>query len=105
MIEFAMSGLVTIHCQTDGKKSKLKEVKFNLDVTPNLDRKQYLDAEGMPTKDGVKALTQCFVQGLAGNIHAAHQRNQWDSAEHMRYAIAELEKAFVQVTNAYKGTF
>lgn len=76
--------------------------KFNLEVSKNLDQKHYLQNDGMPTKDGTKAITMVFTQGLIGNIHQAHENSLWDSAEHLRYIIAELEKGFVQV--AYTST-
>ncbi len=86
-------------------KSKHLETKFNLYLSDNLDKSQYLDKEDLPTANGSKTLTNVFVQGLIGNIHHAHEKGYWDSAEHLRYIIAELERGFIEVTNIDKSTF
>ena len=43
--------------------------------------------------------------GLVGNIHNGHSQKHWDSAEHLRYIISELERGFVQVTHLKKSEF
>lgn len=78
---------------------------FFLEVSDNQDKTMFLDKEDLPTKEGIKPLTQCFLQGLVGNIHHAHQNRWWDSAEHIRYIISELERGFVQVAKTQKSTF
>jgi len=90
---------------TGGQTSALKSVDFNLDISNNMNKSMYLDDDGLPTKVGTKALTQAFVQGLVGNIHQAHQNNFWDSAQHLRYIISELERAFIEVPHLKKTTF
>lgn len=79
--------------------------KFNLEVSKNLDKSQYIDPDGVPTAAGTKVLTNNFVQGLIGNIHQAHDKGYWDSAEHLRYIIAELERGFIAVTNSDISNF
>lgn len=81
------------------------ETKFNLDVSDNLDKSKYIDENGLPTAAGTKAITNNFVQGLIGNIHTAHQKGYWDSAEHLRFIIAELESGFVALVNCDKSNF
>jgi hypothetical protein len=78
---------------------------FNLYVTGQLDKKEYLDAEGLPTKSGAKALSNVLVQGLIGNIHMAHEKGFQDSAEHLRWIISELEKGFIAVANTSQSNF
>lgn len=91
---------------TEGEeKSKHVSTDFNLEVGQNLKRELFLDMEDLPTAVGVKALTQCFVQGLVGNIHYAHNQDFWDSALHLRYIIAELERGFSTVANTTKSSF
>lgn len=65
---------------------------------------EYNDRRGLPTKAGSHALTNAFVQGLVGNIHHAHQKGFKDSAEHLRYIIAELERGFINVATTQEGT-
>lgn len=87
------------------KKSNHLETKFNLDVSNNLNRKQYIDENDLPTKDGSKVLTNVFVQGLIGNIHQAHEKGYWNDAEHLRYIISELERGFVSIVKVDSSTF
>jgi hypothetical protein len=87
------------------KKSRHVQTKFNLDVSKNLQRKQYLDNEDLPTADGSKVLTNVFVQGLIGNIHHAHEKGFWNDAEHIKYIIAELERGFVEIAQTGTSTF
>lgn len=86
-------------------KSKHIQTKFNLDVSDELDKSQYLTPEDLPTAVGTKVLSNVFVQGLIGNIHQAHQNGFWDSAEHLRYIIAELERGFIEIASTDSSTF
>lgn len=97
--------VVTLEYKEGQSKSNHVATDFNLDVSENLDREMYLDKDDMPTKEGVKALSQCFIQGLIGNIHYAHEKGYRDSAEHLRYIISELERGFIEVPNVSKDTF
>ena len=81
------------------------QAKFNLIVCERLDRSKYLDENDLPTSHGSKSITNVLVHGLIGNIHQAHQRGQWNDAEHMRYIISELERGFVAITTVDAGTF
>lgn len=85
--------------------SKHVSTNFNLDVSDNIQREVYLNREDLPTAEGSRALSNVLVQGLIGNIHFAHDEGFRDSAEHLRWIIAELEKGFVSVANVSKDTF
>jgi hypothetical protein len=71
--------------------------KFKLEVSKNVDRSIFFNPDGTPNLMGVKALCQCFVQGLIGNIHYGNETKLWNDAEQLRYVIAELERGFVQI--------
>lgn len=105
VFEFEGKCVLQIEHEPGMQTSKHVQTKFNLDVSRNLDRKQYLDEEDLPTAAGVKALTNLFVQGLVGNVHHAHQKGYWNDAEHIRYIISELERGFVQIANSDSSTF
>lgn len=91
---------------TEGEKtSRHIATDFNLEVSDNLDKSKYLDKNDLPTSEGTKALTNVFVQALVGNIHQAHQNGFWDSAEHLRYIIKELERGFAEPATATEGHF
>lgn len=97
--------VLTLDHKKGSKKSEHVATDFNLSVSENLDQSVYLDKDGVPTEIGSKTLTNVLVQGLVGNIHQAHQNGYWDRAEHLRYAIAELERGFAGVATAYKANF
>lgn len=111
-MEFLFKGISVVRYKYDqgDKGSTHLDTKFNLEVislepSDNLDRSHYIDENGMPKATAIKPLTQCFVQGLIGNIHSAHQSGHWDSAEHLRYIIAELERGFIAVAKVEKSKF
>lgn len=106
-MEFEIEGrcIVRLKANDGDKTSEHIATDFNLGISKNLKRSQYFDEDDLPTKDGTKALTQCFIQGLVGNIHNAHEKGFWDSAEHLRYIIKELERGFINVPTIYKSHF
>lgn len=97
------SKLIMAH-EKGAPKSTHVATDVRLDISPNLTKEMYLGKDDLPTKEGVKPLTQCFIQGLVCNIHKAHQEGWWDSAEHIRYIISELERGFVQVATVGEST-
>jgi hypothetical protein len=101
---FIATSKVTMAHEPPAPQSKHIATDLRLDISPNLDRKIYLDKDDLPTKDGVKPLTLCLTQGLIATIHKAHQEGWWDSAAHLRYIIAELERGFVSVANVGEST-
>jgi hypothetical protein len=103
--EFEGKCVLKLEHKEGEKTSKHVKTDFNLSVSKGLDVKQYLDKDELPTAMGVKALTQCFVQGLVGNIHYAKEKGFWDDAEHLRYIISELERGFIQVPTLSKSEF
>jgi hypothetical protein len=92
------------HTQGD-EKSRHMETNFNLEVCDNLKRDEYLDSKNLPTKAGSHSFTNVLIQGLVGNIHMADQKGFRDSADHLRYIIAELEKGFISIADMEAGTF
>lgn len=106
-MEFTFEGKVvlTLSHNKGDKSSKHVSTDINLFVGKGLKKDQYLDEEDLPTEEGTRSLTQCFVQGLVGNIHQGHEKGYWDSAEHLRYIISELERGFVTVANVSTSNF
>lgn len=88
---------LTLEHKVGEPTSQLKSTDYYLEVDKNTDGSHFIDKGGSPTPQGAKALTQCFIQGLVGNIHHCHGNKIWDSAEHLRYIIAELERGFIQI--------
>ncbi len=111
-MEFLFKGISVVRYKyKEGDKSSTHlDTKFSLEAirlepSENLDRSFYFEEDGMPKAAAIKPMTQCFVQGLVGNIHTAHQLGHWDSAEHLRYIISELERGFIQPANVEKSEF
>jgi hypothetical protein len=48
-------------------------------------------------------MTQCFIRGLIGCIHIAHENGYRDSAENFRYILDELTKGFAAVVKVEPG--
>lgn len=85
----------------DGEnKSTLQETSVRLEISKNLDKKKYLQKDGIPTGEGIKPMTLAFIQGLIANVKVADKRGWWKEADHMRYIIDELNRAFVSVHNS-----
>lgn len=104
---FQGTARITLEHTEGATKSKLVQTDFGLDVWGNLDQSKYVQpGTTIPNgKDGVKVLTGAFVQGLAGNIHAAHAAGYWDKADHLAYIKAELDRAFASDVQISEGTF
>lgn len=96
-MEISCTGVTKLNMEyvKGATKPSLTSVEFNLQVSSNLDKDAYFENH-VPNATGTKTLTQCFIQGLIGNIHRAHQMGYWNDAEHLRFIIAELEKGFVE---------
>lgn len=92
----AIEALSRITLRPSAKGATVEKTEFTFSVSSNMVKSQYMDADEKPTKLGSHAITQAFIQGLAGNIHFAHQAGFRDSAEHLRYIIKELERSFAQ---------
>jgi hypothetical protein len=96
-MKFHFDAMLSLHLEKYPNKTKptIKQTKFRLEPSDVLDKKMYVQEDGLLTEAGTKALTHVLVQGLIGNIHQSHQRGLIDSAEHLRHIIAELERGFV----------
>lgn len=104
-MEASFTGIskITLSPNPDGKTSRHIATDFTLEVSKNQDKNMFLDFKGRTKKEGVKPLTMTFIQGLVGNVHFAHERGYWDSAEHLRYIIAELTRGFASVASVSEG--
>lgn len=102
---FEATTRLVLEPNTSTGKSKHFRTDIYLDTSDNLAKPHYVNNDGSMTKDGCKVFTQTLVQGLVGNIHAAHQAGHMDSAEHLRYIISELERGFIQQTKIETGEF
>lgn len=105
-MEFSFTGVsrVTMEHHKGMPTSQHVATDFFLEVSENLDKNIYLQ-NGLPTKDGLKPLTQTFIQGLVGCIHFGHNNGWWDSAEHIRYIIDEIQRGFIQVAQTKESNF
>lgn len=95
-LDFTTVSIMTLDHDFDTQTSKLVSTKFQLSVPSTIDQKQYEDQNGQPNKAGAKMISNCLIQALSGNIHTAHQGRHWDSAEHFRWVISELERSFIE---------
>lgn len=106
-MEFSFEAKVVLNLEHKKGMTTSKHVAtdFNMEVSDNLVRNQYMDKEDLPTEAGSKVLSNVLVQGLVGNIHLSHERGFRDSAEHLRWIISELERGFITVANVEQSNF
>lgn len=106
-MEFSFEAKVVLELEHKPGMATSKHVatSFNLEVSEELDRAQYIDTQGLPTEAGSKTLSNVLIQGLVGNIHLAHEKGFRDSAEHLRWIISELERGFSSVAEVSKSNF
>src|SRR5688572_13803120 len=76
----------------------LLSCELTLSSTKNVDATVYYDRSGRLNKHGIEIITSCLTEGLLTNLHRAHELKHWDSAEHLRYIINELERGFIRTT-------
>lgn len=98
-IKVQLQAIVQLDLVKKSSESKAKLEECCIDLLTPEGLVGYRDEEDKLTKEGIKALTNVLVQGLNANIQGSHQGKKWDSAEHLRYVISELERSFVAVTN------
>lgn len=103
--EIIGNAVLTLEHTQGEKTSKHVTTQYNLDVSPNVDRSCFLDAEELPTKAGVKALTQVFIQALIGNVHYADQKGYWTKEEHEKYILDEIAKGMCREATVDISTF
>lgn len=90
---------------TNGDKtSKHEGLSFLLEPSENLFAPQYVDKEGLPTKEGSEVITKVLVSALAANVHNSHQNVFKDKEEHLREIIKELEEQANLMAMAKKST-
>lgn len=66
-------------------------------LVPGFNKERYIEKEtGRLLNPGIKAVTNTLIQALLCNLHDAHQRGLYDSTEHYRQILSELEKGFAQ---------
>lgn len=90
--------LIKIELESDLNIGRSRLCACNLEFSPgkNIRMEGWTKESGQFNKDGLKAQTQAMVQGLVANIFAGHEDKEWDSAEHLRYIIKNLENGFAK---------
>lgn len=79
------------------ESGRINRAEIQLEIGNDLDYRRYFAPDGKPQESAVRAYTACFVHGLIANLHYGHEMKFWDSAEHLRFIIAELERGFASV--------
>jgi hypothetical protein len=74
--------------------SKVKETRLSLSVGKNMDKRVYLDNQGIPTKEASKPITATLIAGLVANLTSSHTQGFWEDDDHMLYIIEQLRKQY-----------
>lgn len=93
-IQFAAIAKVKIDYKL-GCKPTLQTVDIEIGLDEQVDESMYRLPDTNLTKEGCNVATQCFIQGAIANVKYAHALGYRDESEHLRYIVAELERAFV----------
>jgi hypothetical protein len=101
---FVAISKITMRHEMGAPASQINHTDIRLDVSKNLNKATYLDQEGLPTKEAIKPISLAFLQGIITNIQLGHEKGWWKEADHMRYVIDELQRAFVHPTNGLEVT-
>jgi hypothetical protein len=102
---FEMKIQTTMEHKEGSKTSSMKQVKYMLHPSHNLDRDMYLIDNGEKgyTKVGADAITATLVVALVSNIHYAHEAGYTDSEQHLKKIISMLEDGLVAQTKTVFG--
>ncbi len=104
-MEISFKAEVVLTLDVTSTKINHVSTDFNLIALDNHQEQVYLDSKGYPNAAGSKVLSNVLIQGLVGNIHAAHENKYRDSAEHLRWIISELEQGFASVAYIERTEF
>lgn len=94
---FVAISKVTFEHESGARRSKLLATDLRFEVSENLDRTMYLDKDDLPIKDAIKPITIALVSGLIANIRFGAHKGWWKEADHIRFAIDELQRLFVDI--------
>lgn len=104
-MKFSFTGIVKLTLDhTKGEKtSKHVSTDFLLEMSKGLQQSQYIDKDGLPTKNGCHILSRVFTSGLAAVIHHAHYKGYQNDVEHIKSATDELTRQFAISANTRPG--
>jgi hypothetical protein len=107
ILKFRSTAEITLEHSLGDKHSEVVSSAVNLEISDNLKRELYMEKEGIPNStQGHKATTAALTAGIIANMHTAHNNGHWDSAEHLRFVISQLEAGFSQANaQPFESTF
>lgn len=94
---FVVVAKMELEHEKGSPKSSLKSTSYRMQTSDNLNAKMYHE-DGIPTKDGLKPVTQTLITALIANISVGKLNGWWADYEHMQYIFEELQKQFVEQT-------
>lgn len=101
---YAVVSKITMEHEKGAKGSTLQSCDLRFEVSNNLDKSFYLDADDLPKKEAIKPITATLIMALASNIKYGHSMGWWNENDHVRHAIDELTRAFASVAEVQKST-
>ncbi len=93
--EFTAVSKIFLKSHAGTTKSSIMESEVMLMPSENLDKDKYYEPDGMPNKEGVKAITYAFIVGLTSNMRYAAMKGYMKEGDIMKFVVDSLEKAFV----------
>lgn len=88
--------------QNEKGKTILKSVAIDLRLSENLEREDFIDADGNLSEVGLKAAQNCFIQGLVCIVHTKKMNGMEDAADAISDIVKEIQRgmdADVEITH------
>lgn len=100
--EFSAKAKIELESINISNVTKLNFCEFVLKIPKNVDENEYYNDSEMLNIYGAKMASLVFLNGIMANIHSSHQAGVFDSAEHFRWVISEMETLFVKIPTIKK---
>ncbi len=65
---------------------------IRFEMSDNLDKRYYLEPDGMPKQSAIKPITITLLAGLEVNVRYGEEMGWWERKEHIEYIIEQLKK-------------
>lgn len=101
---YSITGSCKIKATVDGTKSKIDSVDILLETSSNV-AGSFFAGDDVPTAGGNKALTNCFIQGLAATVHDNANRFGISKVEQLSKIMADLHRAIASEVTLTKSNW
>lgn len=105
ILKFIASSKLILDWEEGEKMPSLNSVDIILETGKNLEKEKYFDRNGLPNKDGLHSIINCFIHGIAAAVKTAHKNGYRVDHEYMQYIVEQLTRAHATDGEVMEGTF